>query len=117
MSSLLDQLGEDPTREDSDEQLRQLLEKQHLILEMQETAGWALWKDFIAAVAQRYQNRLLLGRHQDMLDVRYDAGLCEGIRTALGASETLSKMIQAQRELLTLANQEDDDEPEAVASD
>lgn len=117
MTDLFDRLGEDPTREDADEKLRGLLEQQHLILEMQATPGWEIWTDFLAAIAQRYQNRLLLARHKDILDVKFDAGLIEGIRTARGASGTLAKMIAAQREQLTLANQEDNDEREALASD
>jgi hypothetical protein len=85
---------------DEDEALRDLIERQHLILAMQETQGWTLWRDYVAAVAAAYQNRLLKGRHADMLEYRYDAGVLEGIRIALGANETLQSKISAARRIL-----------------
>lgn len=109
-------LESDPNWTDPDDALRELLEREHLILQMQETPGWALWKDFVAALAAGYQNRLLRGRHADLQEYKYDAGVVEGIRLALGASEDLRQRVAAQREILNmqLANQEEHDEP-AVA--
>ena len=95
--SALDLLGYDDTRADPDDYLRELLEKQHLIREMQETPGWALWRDFLAAEQEGYQRRLLAGRHGDMLEYKRDAGFCQGIRFALGASEELAARIAAVR--------------------
>lgn len=106
-------LDSDPAYTDPDDELRVLLERQHLILEMEATQGWVLWRDFVAALASGYQSRLLRGRHADMLDYRYDAGVLEGIRMALGASETLAERIKSMRALL--ADQEEND-VEALAS-
>ena len=105
-------LGDNPAVRDVDDELRELQERQHLILEMHETPGWELWKDFVSAVAEGYQNRLLRGKHADMLAYKYDAGVVEGIRIALGASDTLASMVAAQKDVLalTLANQEEIDD-------
>jgi hypothetical protein len=97
MTTVTDELGYDDTRSDADEALRILLERQHLIADMQATEGWKLWADFLAALAQPYQNRLLRGGHKDLLDYRHDAGLCEGIRLALTAHERLEKTVAAAR--------------------
>jgi hypothetical protein len=111
MTTVSDELGYDDSRHDPDDALRELLERQHLIVEMQESPGWKMWMDYLAALAQPYQNRLLRGRHKDMLDYRYDAGLCEGIRLALTAHEQLASSVTALRMQLaeqSLANQEED---------
>lgn len=117
MTETLDELGYDETRTDPDDALRLLLERQHLILEMQESQGWKLWADFLAALAAGYQNRLLRGRHKDLLDYKFDAGVCEGIRLALTASENLSMRVQAARRALAedqLADMEERDEAPSV---
>lgn len=103
MTTVTDELGYDETRHDPDDALRALLEQQHVILDMQTTLGWKLWADFLAALAVPYQNRLLRGTHKDMLDYRYDAGLCEGIRLALTAHERLATAVESAR--LRLAEQ------------
>ena len=95
-------LETDPSYHDPDDHLRDLLERQHLITQMQETEGWALWRDFLAAEQAGYQRRLLTGRHQDMLDYKFDAGFCEGIRFALGVSETLQTRVSTLRSNLEL---------------
>ena len=104
--------------QDPDQALRDLLERQHLIVQMEATEGWTLWRDYVALLASGYQNRLLKGKHPDMLDYKYDAGVVEGIRIALGASEKLQSQIAAVRANLReaglLANQEDHDEPAVV---
>jgi len=97
MSQVVDELGYDETRRDPDDALRELLERQHLIVEMQTTTGWKMWADYLAALAQPYQNRLLKGRHKDMLDYQRDAGIVEGIRLALTAHEQLEASIAAAR--------------------
>ena len=114
MSSVVDDLGFDESRHDPDDALRAYLEQQHLILAMQETEGWKLWCDFLAAEVQGYQNRLLKGRHKDMLDYKYDAGICEGVRMSIGASDTLAQRIEVERQRLaymSLADQEGTDGP------
>lgn len=93
-------LESDPGYRDEDDALRDLLEREQTILAMQATEGWTLWRDFVAALAAGYQNRLLKGTHKDMLDYRYDAGVMEGIRLALGASEILASRIAAARVML-----------------
>jgi hypothetical protein len=105
MTTVTDELGYDDTRTDPDDALRELLERQHLILEMQGTVGWKLWADFLAALAAGYQNRLLRGRHKDLLDYKFDAGVCEGIRLALTASENLGSRVAAARLALAEDNQ------------
>jgi hypothetical protein len=85
---------------DEDDALRDLIERQHLILAMQETAGWGLWRDYVAAVAAAYQRRLLKGTHTDLLAYKWDAGVVEGIRIALGSSETLQSKVSAARRIL-----------------
>lgn len=107
-------LETDPSYTDPDDALRELLEREHLILEMQATPGWELWRDFLAAEASGYQNRLLLGAHKDLMEYRYDAGVVAGIRMALGVSDTLRKRASAMRNMLeplSLADQEEVDEP------
>lgn len=108
----------DETRRDEDDFLRDLIERQHLIIQMQQTEGWKLWSDYLAAVAQGYQNRLLRGLHKDMLDYKFDAGTVQGIRLALGVSEDLQARIDAAREVLALsqplADQEENDEHAGV---
>lgn len=106
-------LESDPNWTDPDDALRELLERADRIDAMQETEGWTLWSDFLRAEVQGYQRRLLGGKHKDLLDYRYDAGVVEGIRIALGVSETLRRRADAQRELLAaagfLANQQQED--------
>ena len=112
--TVTDDLGYDTSRHDPDDALRDLQERQHLILEMQQTEGYRLWADFLAALAQPYQNRLLRGRHKDLMEYRYDAGLCEGIRLALTATDNLEGRIRMARSLLDqerLADQEGNDGP------
>lgn len=108
---MTDLFGE-PAYQDPDEQLRQLLERQHLIEAMQQTEGWTLWKDFLAAEAAGYQRRLLLGQHSDMLDYRHDAGVLHGIRLALGADEKLAQRVSALRVILDESRLPD---PESLA--
>jgi len=108
MSSFLES---DPTWRDPDDYLRELLEREHLILEMQATEGWGLWRDYVSALAAGYQNRLLRGKHADLVEYKFDAGVVEGIRIALGASEQLHASVAAQRDLLamnTLADSEEE---------
>lgn len=93
-------LESDPGYRDEDDALRDLLEREQQILAMQATEGWTLWRDWIAAIAVAYQDRLLKGRHKDLLDYRYDAGVVEGIRIALGASDALAKKVSAARRTL-----------------
>ena len=93
---MTDLFGE-PAYQDPDEQLRELLERQHLILAMQQTDGWKLWADFLAAEAQGYQRRLLLGQHAELLDYRYDAGVLHGIRLALGVDDKLAQRVSTLR--------------------
>lgn len=107
MTSLVDELGVDETRTDADEKLRAYLEQEHLILEMQATKGWELWRDYVIAEMQGYQNRLLKGVHKDLLDYKYDAGLVEGVRMAIGASDSLARRIANERLVLSLANEGD----------
>lgn len=114
MTAVTDELGYDSTRHDPDDALRDLLERQHLILEMQASHGWKLWADFLSALAQPYQNRLLRGRHKDLMEYHRDAGICEGIRLALTASESLAARVAAARRALAedqLADMEVDDVP------
>lgn len=113
MTTVVDELGFDETRHDPDDVLRELLERQHLILEMQSTVGWKLWADFLAALVTPYQNRLLKGRHKDMLDYQRDAGIVEGIRLALTATESLEARIGAARLALAQERQlADEGEPQ-----
>lgn len=100
MTTVTDELGYDDTRTDPDDVLRELLERQHQIAEMQTTVGWKLWADFLAALSMGYQNRLLRGRHKDLLDYKFDAGVCEGIRLALTASENLGARVAAAQRAL-----------------
>lgn len=90
----------DPDFRDYDDVLRALIERHSLILAMQETEGWRLWRDYLAAAAGGYQRRLLYGQHKEMLDYRYDAGVLHGIRIALDADQTLAKQIAGQRSIL-----------------
>ena len=116
----MDFLESDPGWTDPDDMLREVLEREHLIREMQQHPGWNLWADYLAAAASGYQNRLLKGRHADMLDYRYDAGYVEGIRTALGVADELRTKASALREILganPLADSLEDNDAEAVASD
>jgi hypothetical protein len=117
MTETLEELGYDDTRHDPDDALRVLLEQQHLIAEMQRSQGWKLWADFLAALAVGYQNRLLRGRHSDIMDVKFDAGVCEGLRLALTAPENLDARINAARLILaedTLADEGERDEAPPV---
>ena len=98
----------EPAYQDPDQQLRDLLEREHLILQMQQTDGWKLWSDFLAAEAQGYQRRLLMGTHSEMLDYRYDAGVLHGIRLALGVDERLAQRVSALRANLDLLSGADD---------
>jgi hypothetical protein len=100
VTAVTEELGYDESRTDPDDALRNLLERQHLILEMQEMQGWKLWADFLAALAAGYQNRLLRGRHRDMLDYKFDAGVCEGLRLALTSNENLAVRVAAARAVL-----------------
>ncbi len=103
-------LESDPTYRDPDDALRELLEREHLILEMQNTPGWELWRDYVAALAAGYQNRLLKGKHTDLIEYKYDAGVVEGIRICLGASEQLHQSVSALRETVgILAEMEEQD--------
>lgn len=110
-------LESDPAYRDPDDALRELLERQHLILDMQATPGWEMWRDFLAAEQVGYQRRLLTGKHKDMLDYRYDAGFCEGIRFALGVSETLGQRVSAMRSILDQSRLPDEGEPLADTED
>lgn len=96
----MDFLESDPGWTDPDDALREILEREHLIREMQTHPGWALWADFLAAEASGYQGRLLRGRHEDMLGYRYDAGVVEGLRIALGVADTLRTRASALRDNL-----------------
>lgn len=113
--TVVDPLGYDTTRTDPDDALRDLLERQHLIVEMQQTQGFRLWTDFLSAVATGYQNRLLQGRHTDMYAYKRDAGIVEGLRLALTSADTLQQRVNAARRLLAEQNladlMEEQDEP------
>lgn len=110
-------LESDPTYRDPDDALRDLLERQHLILDMEATPGWELWRDFLAAEQEGYQNRLLKGRHKELVDYKFDAGFCEGIRFALGVSDTLSSRVSAMRANLEPSRLPEDGEPLADMED
>lgn len=110
-------LESDPNYRDPDDELRALLERHHLILEMEATPGWALWRDFLAAEASAYQNRLLLGKHQDMLEYRHDAGVLHGIRLALGVDEKLNQRVSGLRRILDESRLPDDEAPLADMED
>ena len=97
--TMLDQLGENGVK-DADDAIRELVERRFQIEEMQKSEGWALWADFLAALSSGYQSRLLKGRHKDLLDYRYDAGVLEGIRLALTAAENLDGRIAAARRIV-----------------
>lgn len=97
--SILDTFGEKETH-DPEDAIRDLIERRYQIEEMQKTDGWLLWSDFLKALSTGYQNRLLKGRHKDLLDYRYDAGVLEGIRLALTAAENLDGRISAARSIL-----------------
>ena len=90
----------DPAYQDPDGPLRDLLERQHLILAMQDTQGWHLWKDYLAACAVGYQRRLLGGTHKDLLDYRYDAGVLYGIQLALNVDTALARKASGLRRIL-----------------
>ena len=90
----------DPGYRDPDDALRELIERQHLILEMQAAPGWTFWKDYLAAHAGAYQHRLLYGKHTTIEDYRFDAGVLHGIRLALGADDKLAQTISAVRNTL-----------------
>ena len=104
----------DPGYRDPDDALRELIERHHLILQMQEAPGWGLWKDYLAAHAGHYQNRLLYGKHSTIEDYRYDAGVLQGIRLALGADEKLGQAIAAVRNTL---NESQPPEQDGLATD
>jgi hypothetical protein len=88
-------------RPDGEDVLRHLVERRYLIGQMQDTEGWKLWGDFLAAVAGAYQDRLIHARHTDLMEQRRDAGVLEGIRIALTAVDRLDGMISAHRRMLS----------------
>lgn len=98
----------DPNYHDPDDALRLLIERHHLIVEMQQTPGWALWRDYLAAEAGGYQRRLLYGQHKEMLDYQRDAGVLHGIRIALDADQRLAQRVSALRDSLTEHQPPDD---------
>jgi len=100
MTDINEFLPSDPSWRDPDDALRDLLERRDRILAMQETDGWRLWCDFLAAVSGAYQNRLLRGRHSDMETYKFEAGVVEGIRLAVSASSVLDGKIAAARRIL-----------------
>ena len=109
--SILDTFGERDLH-DPEDAIRELIERRFQISEMQDTEGWKLWADFLVALSAGYQSRLLRGRHKDLLDYRYDAGVLEGIRLALTAAENLDGRIAAAKRILAEDRITDEGEPE-----
>jgi len=80
-----------------DLEYRDLIERAHLLKELQNHPGWSVWHDHVRRRIDAKQREMLAGR--DSLEAyRYTAGWIEGMAYALDALGELDRQVKREAE-------------------
>lgn len=82
----------------TDDELRELVEMQHLVTELEKTAGWQTWKQLCDRRIEAKKREMIAGVPETVEAYRYTAGWIEGAEFVLDASAALDRKIKRARE-------------------
>lgn len=86
----------------TENELRELIERQHLLHELSRHEGWPIYVDYIVDQMAKKQRRLLSGQLEDMEGYKFEAGYLAGAQYALDAERNIEAMVARAREMLEL---------------